>query len=257
MNDIVSAALSMAAIGLLCLVAVAVECRTVADPRRHWRAALFNLAYAVVTAGALAPVTGALRLAMVLAVNAVGGGLVELPGNGLLLPVGVLAYLGLTDLMEYGFHRAQHAVPWLWRMHSLHHSEETMNATTTLRHFWLDSLIRALLIGPLAGLVFHTAPAVLLTAEALRLANHVYCHMGVRRSWRRFWWLLDSPQYHRCHHSFAARHLDRNFADIFPVWDILFGTAYRPLADEYPPTGILSRPRVNLGRALVWPFTSQ
>jgi sterol desaturase/sphingolipid hydroxylase (fatty acid hydroxylase superfamily) len=54
----------------------------------------------------------------------------------------------------------------------------------------------------------------------------------------RLWWLLSSPQYHRIHHSILPEHQNRNFAVWFPVWDILFRTAYAPRPGEYPPTGV-------------------
>ena len=37
-----------------------------------------------------------------------------------------------------------------------------------------------------------------------------------------------SPAYHRWHHAADEEGIDKNFAGIFPVWDVLFGTAYFP-----------------------------
>src|SRR5258706_6748133 len=68
-----------------------------------------------------------------LAVNAVGGGLIELPSSGFGLAIGILVYLVAMDFGEYLFHRAQHAIPALWEMHSLHHSDPELDATTAVR----------------------------------------------------------------------------------------------------------------------------
>ncbi len=37
--------------------------------------------------------------------------------------------------------------------------------------------------------------------------------------------MLVSPKFHRMHHSIAAGKVGCNFATLFPIWDILFGTA--------------------------------
>ena len=62
---------------------------------------------------------------------------------------GFLAYLVVADFSEYLFHRAQHTIPILWKMHSLHHSDPSVNATTAERHWWGDYLVKAVTIwGP-------------------------------------------------------------------------------------------------------------
>src|SRR5262245_56379866 len=58
----------------------------------------------------------------VLIVNAVGTGWITLAGDGWLFVPSLLLYLLTQDLLEYWLHRAQHKVPFLWAMHSLHHS---------------------------------------------------------------------------------------------------------------------------------------
>lgn len=50
--------------------------------------------------------------------------------------------------------------------------------------------------------------------------------------------LLVTPQVHRIHHSRDPGHYNRNFADAFPLFDILFGTYHKPAAEEFPETGL-------------------
>jgi len=33
----------------------------------------------------------------------------------------------VADLAEYAVHRAYHEVPWLWKVHSVHHSVNTLD----------------------------------------------------------------------------------------------------------------------------------
>jgi sterol desaturase/sphingolipid hydroxylase (fatty acid hydroxylase superfamily) len=50
--------------------------------------------------------------------------------------------------------------------------------------------------------------------------------------------LFCSPQVHRIHHSCLPQHFDKNFSVVFPLWDVLFGTYYSPVRNEFPPTGV-------------------
>src|SRR5438270_10041164 len=54
-------------------------------------------------------------------------------------------------------------------------------------------------------------------------------------------YVLVRPFYHRIHHSTDARHHNRNFCAVFPVWDKLFGTAYFPARDEWFKTGLADK----------------
>jgi len=69
------------------------------------------------------------------------------------------------------------------------------------------------------------------------------------------WAVVNSPTYHRLHHSALPLHHDRNFAAILPVWDVLFGTYHHPARDEFPPTGLEDEPEINsFSETLVLPF---
>lgn len=160
------------------------------------------------------------------------------------------AYILAMDLGEYLFHRAQHAIPFLWRMHSLHHSDPCMNATTTDRHWWGDSVIKALTIWPAVAILFRPSVTTLAVYGVLCVYNY-FSHSNLRVSFGRLSWLLNSPSYHRTHHSSDPAHHGANFAALFPVFDVILGS-YRPAA-VFPPTGLDRRPETVV-QALVWPF---
>ena len=68
--------------------------------------------------------------------------------------------VGLGDLGTYGIHRLTHAVPWLWRFHSVHHSAEEMDWLVAVRNHPIDLLLlRVASIGPLIAV--HVSPGVL------------------------------------------------------------------------------------------------
>ncbi len=78
--------------------------------------------------------------------------------------------------------------------------------------------------------------------------------MNVRLSFGGVWFVLNSPQYHRIHHAADARYTDCNFAALFPVYDLIFGTHRRPANDEYPSTGLVPREAATgILDLIVWP----
>ena len=189
----------------------------------------------------------------VLAVNAAGGGLIVLPSGGWSLVWGFVLYVLVVDLGEYAFHRVQHAIPAMWAMHSLHHSDPHFDSTTAVRHFWAEPVIKSLTIGLLAGLLFKASPAVIGLYTALSFYNAVI-HSNTRLDFGRATWLLNSPAYHRLHHSILPEHWDCNFAALLPIWDVIFATYHRPRPDERPHTGLdTGEAPQSPTEALLWP----
>jgi sterol desaturase/sphingolipid hydroxylase (fatty acid hydroxylase superfamily) len=171
--------------------------------------------------------------------------------DGLAMPVWVsaLAYLVVRDGLEFLFHRAQHTIPWLWAMHSLHHSDPNMSALTTSRHFWGDAIIKALTIYPLAAFVIAPTPLAFGLFSLLSLWNFAV-HARLPINFGPLSWLLNSPAYHRRHHSSLPEHYNSNFAALFPIFDVLSGTYNRP--HGFPPTGLDTKPE-SLADLLIWP----
>lgn len=167
--------------------------------------------------------------------------------DGLSWPATFAIYFVVMDLGEYLFHRAQHAIPWLWRLHAVHHSDPDMNATTTERHFWGDQFLKAMSIWPAAAFIIRPTPLVVSLYLLVTLWNYL-SHARVPLNFGRLSWLLNSPAYHRRHHSSLPEHYNSNFAAILPVWDVLAGSYHQP-DRGMPPTGLEWNPR-NLFSAL-------
>ena len=189
-----------------------------------------------------------------LAVNAAGGGIVVLPARGWGLIASVAVYLVAMDLGEYLFHRAQHAFAFMWAMHSLHHSDPSFGATTTIRHFWLESWIKTVTIWLAVGVLLKTPPSVLGIYSVLSFYNFL-THANLRLNFGRASWLLNSPAYHRLHHSASPEHFDKNFAALLPIFDVLSGVYVRPRRGEYPDTGLNTGAKpLTIADAILWPL---
>lgn len=182
-------------------------------------------------------------------VNRLGGGLFDLRG----LPwfVGGAIYLVAMDLGEYAFHRAQHAVPWMWAMHSLHHGDRALNVTSTNRHFWLEPMIKSVTVWLVPALLFKVSGAML-ALYFVASFNNFLTHANLRAGFGRLSWLWNSPQYHRLHHSREERHFNANFAAILPIFDVITGAYRRPAAGEFPDTGLDDYAKGPL-EMMIWP----
>jgi sterol desaturase/sphingolipid hydroxylase (fatty acid hydroxylase superfamily) len=183
-----------------------------------------------------------------------GGGVILLPESGwqLLWTVPVFAFA--MELADYLFHRAQHRSAFLWSMHSLHHSDAALGVTSSVRHFWAESLIRTLFLYPIVFVVFRPSATLLGIYALLQFWGNID-HLDVRWSFGRFAPVWTSPQYHRIHHARDEGLRDRNFAALFPVIDLVFGTYYRPAPTEYPASGLATGEEpCSVADLLLWPL---
>ena len=64
---------------------------------------------------------------------------------------------------------------------------------------------------------------------------------------------INSPQWHRIHHSTQPEHVNKNFSGGLPLWDMLFGTAWIPGCNEYPATGLVPGEQVGIIDSIIWP----
>jgi lathosterol oxidase len=138
----------------------------------------------------------------------------------------------VSDLFFYWTHRLFHRVPFLWRVHAIHHSPRQMDWLAGSRLHVLEIVIvRAVMFLPLFVLGFSESAV---QAYVVFVAIHaVLLHANVRF---RFGWLehwIATPRYHQFHHSRDGEALDTNFAVHLPVLDRLFGTQYLP-RDAWP-----------------------
>ncbi|MCC7241488.1 MAG: sterol desaturase family protein [Acidobacteria bacterium] len=159
-----------------------------------------------------------------LAIEARGWGLFNVLGAStwLAVPASIVA----LDLAIYLQHVLFHAVPALWRLHRMHHSDIEVDATTGVRFHPIEILLSMLIkLGVVASI---GAPAVaVLLFEILLNATSVFNHGNVRcppAIDRIVRWFVVTPDMHRVHHSIVARETNSNFGFNLPWWDRLFGT---------------------------------
>jgi sterol desaturase/sphingolipid hydroxylase (fatty acid hydroxylase superfamily) len=146
-------------------------------------------------------------------------------------------YLVLYDFLYYWFHRLQHVIPWLWRYHFVHHSEENISASAFARHHWLEEVWRyAFITVPL--LVICGNPQVPFAVISVIVTFAILMHWNTPLGFGPLERIFITPRYHRIHHSVEERHINKNFGAFLQLWDWLFKTRYVPQRDEFPATGV-------------------
>jgi sterol desaturase/sphingolipid hydroxylase (fatty acid hydroxylase superfamily) len=201
------------------------------------------------------PLTPLKNACAIMIVNAAGGGWIHLRSDGWWFLVSFIVLILVIDFWTYLVHRAQHKFAILWAMHSLHHSAEALSMVTGARHFWLeDTLITA--VFPVLAIVFKI-PQEMVTPITLFyfLAGDGMAHLNLRISLGRFALVFNNPQYHRIHHSVEPEHQNKNFCKLLPLFDVIFGTAWKPGKDEFPMTGLVPREKATgFLDGFIWPI---
>lgn len=130
----------------------------------------------------------------------------------------------LLDAWSYGWHRANHRIPFLWRFHRVHHSDARMDVTTANRFHVGEILMSSLLRLPLIVLLGLRFGELVLYETLLQfVVQWHHANVAVPASVERVLrWFLVTPGLHRVHHSRHQPETDSNFASILPVWDRLF-----------------------------------
>lgn len=150
------------------------------------------------------------------------------------LPLWLKLILGVLflDFGMYWFHRISHLNPILWRLHRVHHSDTTMDSSNYFRAhpieviFWFGSA--PILISAIFGLDLLTIGFYFLVVTPFLVIEHVNLKFP---SWldKTVGLVITTPNLHKIHHDQDQHYTDSNFADIFIMWDRIFGTfKYKP-----------------------------
>jgi sterol desaturase/sphingolipid hydroxylase (fatty acid hydroxylase superfamily) len=167
--------------------------------------------------------------------------------------LGALIAVSIADLFFYWFHRLQHAVPLLWRFHSVHHSVSELGAGSSYVHFGEGAVKIVLYSVPLAFVIPDQITGVLGFVVGLQMT---YIHSANRLNFGPLRYLFVDNRMHRIHHSTDPSHYDRNFGVTVTIWDQLFGTAHFPKPGEWPTTGLRDRPEPqSVGEFVLQPFS--
>lgn len=200
---------------------------------KKWKHAFTNLPFALTNI----PVQLLLGLAFVKTIEWITrhqfGFLYLLPKNINPLWLFVASFVFL-DFGEYSYHVIMHKVKRLWMFHAVHHSDNIVDVSTTLREHPGENIVRlsfTLLWVFLSGITFW----LLMLRQIIQSITTIIAHMNCRLPER-----LDAiiglvfitPNLHQVHHHYKLPYTDCNYGDVLSIWDRFFGTYKRMPADR-------------------------
>lgn len=151
----------------------------------------------------------------------------------------VIAFIVL-DFAGYWVHRISHEYNIFWNNHIIHHSSEEFNLACALRQS-ISSIVRIFAIFLLPAAILGVPQEVISVVAPLHLFAQFWYHtrhinrMGFLEK------IIVTPSHHRVHHAINPIYLDRNYGQIFIIWDRIFGT-YQEELDEVPAVYGVTRP---------------
>lgn len=145
-----------------------------------------------------------------------------------------IASFVFLDFGEYIYHLIMHKVKRLWMFHAVHHSDNVVDVSTTLREHPGENMVR-LCFTLVWVFISGTAFWVLMLRQIIQAFTTLFAHMNYRLPDK-----LDAvislvfitPNLHQVHHHYKQPFTDCNYGDVFSVWDRLFGTLKRLPADK-------------------------
>ena len=167
--------------------------------------------------------------------------------------VQVVILIVFADFVLYWSHRCFHEIPWLWRIHAVHHSVEHMDWLAGSRNHFVQALVdRSLAMVPLYLLGADKAALDIYVGFAA--FQSVFVHANISLPFGPLKYLVATPQYHHWHHSTDRPAIDTNYAVHTPLFDRLFGTYHMPVKHWPANYGTTKRlPRTFIGQ-LIYPF---
>jgi sterol desaturase/sphingolipid hydroxylase (fatty acid hydroxylase superfamily) len=165
------------------------------------------------------------------------------------------ASIAALDLVSYGWHRANHRIPFLWRFHGVHHSDPTFTVSTGVR-FHPGELLLSLPLRVVAVVLVGASVEAVLVFEGLFTVANLLEHGDIafpRRVDGVLARALVTPAVHRRHHTRSGPARDTNFGTIFSVWDRFLGTYTRSDAAARVDTGLPDVGSPGLAAALLLP----
>jgi sterol desaturase/sphingolipid hydroxylase (fatty acid hydroxylase superfamily) len=171
------------------------------------------------------------------------------------LLVQALVVLLALDLLWYGYHRAAHTLPRLWRAHGVHHAPSQLYVLMHPVFHPIDLLVSRFVISLLVFRFSGAGPDAAFLALVVLNLQQTISHVNSDIRTGPLNYLLIGAETHRWHHGAGER---VNYSSVLAVWDIVFRTfVYEP--DRVPERLGLDDPAAypdprRFHATLAWPF---
>ena len=138
----------------------------------------------------------------------------------------ILAIMILDFTSQYVVHFLLHKIPFMWRFHTVHHSDTHVDVTSGTRHHPIDFIFRETFA--LIGVIIAGLPvSYYLMYRILTVLFTYFSHADIQLPlWldKSISYVFISPNTHKFHHHHKMPWTDTNLGNIFSFWDRIFGT---------------------------------
>ena len=151
----------------------------------------------------------------------------------------VIAFIA-KDFAGYWIHRMEHTINVFWNRHIIHHSSEEFNLSCALRQS-ISEVFSFVGIFLLPAAVIGVPVEVIAIIAPIQLFAQFWYHTRLINKMGVMEYIIVTPSHHRVHHAINSEYIDKNYGQIFIIWDKLFGT-FQPELKEVPPVYGVKRP---------------
>ncbi len=148
----------------------------------------------------------------------------------------IVAFISL-DFAGYWVHRISHRYNIFWNNHIIHHSSEEFNLACALRQS-ISEILKIFTVFLLPAALLGVPTMVIAIVAPIQLFAQFWYHTQHINKMGWFEKIIVTPSHHRVHHAINPEYIDKNFSQIFIIWDKLFGTFEEELPDVTPVYGI-------------------
>jgi len=138
----------------------------------------------------------------------------------------IISFLTLDFFGGWLVHITEHKVPFLWRFHVIHHSDNNVDVTTGLRHHPGESLLRGIFF--FMGIVLSGAPMyAVMIFQTIIVLSTAFTHANIslpKGLDKALSYVFVSPNMHKVHHHWKQPYTDSNYGAVLSIWDRLLGT---------------------------------
>ena len=150
----------------------------------------------------------------------------------------VMAFIGI-DFAGYWVHRWCHEVNIFWNRHIIHHSSEEYNLACALRQS-VSEVFAVFTFTYIPMAILGVPSQVIAVVAPIQLFAQFWYHTRLINKMGFLEYIIVTPSHHRVHHAINPQYMDKNYSQIFIIWDKLFGT-FQPELAEVPPVYGVSR----------------
>lgn len=148
----------------------------------------------------------------------------------------LIAFIAL-DFAGYWVHRISHEYNLFWNNHIIHHSSEEFNLACALRQS-VSVVVKIFALFLLPAALLGVPGQVIAIVAPLHLFAQFWYHTQHIGGMGFFEKIIVTPSHHRVHHAINPEYLDKNYGQIFIVWDKLFGTFQEEMPDVQAVYGV-------------------